>query len=172
MAYSGDFYGGLVLVIERHDRHHSSILVQGTLVRPDHDARSAGWSPNLGEFGLQMDSARPLPRRGSAQAFSYLYVLVGFVLVDLVRFELTTSSMPFKTYQSVADGLAQNKRLSKRRGGLWWTPRGRLFGVWTPRGLQGLHTGAGMWRAFLRARLQAAVIVVCWSRQQVISLYG
>ncbi len=32
--------------------------------------RSAGWSPNPGEFGLQMDAARPLPRCGRAQAFS------------------------------------------------------------------------------------------------------
>ena len=39
-------------------------------------------------------------------------------LVDLVRFELTTSSMPFKKYQSLAESLAQNKRLSKRRRGL------------------------------------------------------
>jgi hypothetical protein len=43
-------------------------------------------------------------------------------LVDLVRFELTISSMPFKKYQSLADSLAQNKRLSKRRRGLRWTP--------------------------------------------------
>jgi len=42
--------------------------------------------------------------------------------VDLVRFELTTSSMPFKKYQSLADSLAQNKRLSERWLGLRWTP--------------------------------------------------
>jgi hypothetical protein len=34
----------------------------------------------------------------------------GFVLVDLVRFELTTSSMPFKKYQSLADSLAQKQK--------------------------------------------------------------
>jgi hypothetical protein len=46
------------------------------------------------------------------------------LLVDLVGFEPTTSSMPFKKYQSLADSLAQNKRLSKRRRGLRWTPPG------------------------------------------------
>src|ERR1051326_3089532 len=30
--------------------------------------------------------------------------------------------MPFKKYQSLTDNLAQNKRLSKRRRGLRWTP--------------------------------------------------
>ena len=40
-------------------------------------------------------------------------------LVDLVRFDPTTSSMPFKKYQSLADSLAQNKRLSEKGG---WTP--------------------------------------------------
>jgi len=56
--------------------------------------------------------------------------------VDLVRFELTTSSMPFKKYQSLADSLAQNKRLSKRRRGLRWTPRGSF-------GTSGLHADSG-----------------------------
>ena len=65
--------------------------------------------------------------------------------MDLVRFELTTSSMPFKKYQSLADSLPQNKRLSNRRRGLRWTPRGGFWGVWTPRGLpdstRGWHVG-------------------------------
>ena len=56
-------------------------------------------------------------------------------LVDLVRFELTTSSMPFKKYQRVADIPNGNKDLAAR--GL--TPvdsTGGLLGVWTPDGLQ------------------------------------
>jgi hypothetical protein len=48
-------------------------------------------------------------------------------LVDLVRFELTTSSMPFKKYQSLADVLAKNKGLSTRRFGRQWTPRTVLW---------------------------------------------
>jgi len=46
---------------------------------------------------------------------------------------------------------------------------GGSFAVWTPCGLQGLHT-PGTWRAFTRARLPAVVIVVCWSKQQMISI--
>ena len=83
-------------------------------------------------------------------------------LVDLVRFELTTSSMPSKKYQSLTDSLAQNKRLSGRRRGLRWTPR-EAWRVRTPR-------GAGTWRAFLRARLRAAPFVVCRKRQQSVSI--
>ena len=44
--------------------------------------------------------------------------------MDLVRFELTTSSMPFKKYQSLAGISTKNKRLSMRPRGLRWTPRG------------------------------------------------
>jgi len=47
--------------------------------------------------------------------------------VDLVRFELTTSSMPFKKYQSLAGILTENKRLSTTRFGRRWTPRGGLL---------------------------------------------
>ena len=52
-------------------------------------------------------------------------------LVDLVRFELTTSSMPFKKYQSLTDILTQNKGLSGGRFGRRWTPQGlfRGFGL-------------------------------------------
>jgi hypothetical protein len=43
--------------------------------------------------------------------------------------------------------------------------KGRLLGVWTPRGLQ--DSTPGLARCVLsRARLQAVLIVVCWSRQQ------
>ena len=48
-------------------------------------------------------------------------------LVDLVRFELTTSSMPFKKYQSLAGISTRNKRLSTRPRGLRWTPRGTFW---------------------------------------------
>ena len=53
-----------------------------------------------------------------------------------MRFELTTSSMPFKKYQSLAGIFTRNKRLSTRPRGLRWTPRDAFWGVWTPRGLQ------------------------------------
>jgi hypothetical protein len=46
--------------------------------------------------------------------------------VDLVRFELTTSSMPFKKYQSLTGILTTNKRLSTTGFGRQWTPRGDL----------------------------------------------
>ena len=90
-------------------------------------------------------------------------------LVDLVGFEPTTSSMPFKKYQSLADSLAQNKRLSKRRRGLRWTPRGGFQA-------SGLHADSKTpntgWHVacFLRARLQAALFVVFRRRQQSVSI--
>jgi hypothetical protein len=56
--------------------------------------------------------------------------------VDLVRFELTTSSMPFKKYQSLTSISTENKRLSGRPFGRQWTPQGDLWAFWTPRGLQ------------------------------------
>ena len=51
-------------------------------------------------------------------------------LVDLDGFEPSTSSMPFKKYQSLADNPRQNKGLSRRRFGRQWTPRGDFWGVW------------------------------------------
>ena len=86
--------------------------------------------------------------------------------MDLDGFEPSTSSMPFKKYQSLTDSSARNKRVSTR-------PRGRhggaFWGVWTPRGLQ--DATRRLARGVLsRARLRAVVIVVCWSRQQLISL--
>src|SRR5664279_4331592 len=50
-----------------------------------------------------------------------------------MRFELTTSSMPFKKYQSLTDTSTRNKRLSKREFGRQWTPRGYFWA-------SGLHT--------------------------------
>ncbi len=74
---------------------------------------------------------------------------ISIVLLDSrVRFELTTSSMPFKKYQSLADSLAQNKRLSKRRRGLRGTPQDAVFTFWTLRGPQ---IGNGTTHAFTRA---------------------
>ena len=66
--------------------------------------------------------------------------ILRYALVDLVGFEPTTSSMPFKKYQSLTDSFAQNKRLSKRRRGLRWTPR-RLDST----------RGVGTWACFPRA---------------------
>jgi len=66
----------------------------------------------------------------------HVFVLLGFSVADLVRFELTASSMPFKKYQSLADNLAKNKGFSLTRFGRRWTPPGELRGIWTPFGLQ------------------------------------
>ena len=89
-------------------------------------------------------------------------------LVDLVRFELTTSSMPFKKYQSLADNSTKNKRLSTKPRGRRWTPRG---GSWA----SGLHPDSrtphpelGTWRAFARGCKQFRFVV--WSRQHLVSL--
>ena len=94
------------------------------------DSRSDGWRPNLDSIWT--------PGVGSDQTVG-CKCLRG--LVDLVRFELTTSSMPFKKYQPVTDVSTRNKRLSRRRFGRQWTPREQLWGVWTPRGLQDPHRG-------------------------------
>ena len=156
-------------------------------------AALAGWSFIPGSspkrFLRQLhayDGAKPLSERQTAWLFAiasswrrqlcpgriYCGSSKGTVtvvgLVDLVRFELTTSSMPFKKYQSLADSLAQNKRLSTRRRGLRWTPRGGFGGVWTPPGLQ--DATHGLARGFLRARLRAALFVVFRRRQQSLSL--
>src|ERR1019366_3349374 len=90
-------------------------------------------------------------------------------LVDLDGFEPSTSSMPFKKYQSLTATSTRNKRLSAQGFGRRWTPQGDSWGVWTPRGLQDSTLGTGTWLAS-RALLQAVLIVVCWRRQQWISL--
>ena len=84
-------------------------------------------------------------------------------LVDLVRFELTTSSMPFKKYQSLADSLTQNKRLSKRRRGLRWTPRGEIL-------VYGLHADSAQTAEFrakkacllLSVEISSSNVLYCW----------
>jgi|CZKS01.1.fsa_nt_gi hypothetical protein len=53
-------------------------------------------------------------------------------LVDLVGFEPTTSSMPFKEYQSLTDIAPENTRLS---GGPFGR-HGGFFTIWTPPGLR------------------------------------
>src|SRR5438132_13378621 len=53
------------------------------------------------------------------------------IFVDLDGFEPSTSSMPFKKYQSLTGILTRNKRFSKRRFGRQWTPHGDFWGVWT-----------------------------------------
>ena len=63
--------------------------------------------------------------------------------MDLVRFELTTSSMPFKKYQSLAGIFTRNKRLSGGRFGRRWTPQTAFLASELARGLQSLGTGAG-----------------------------
>jgi hypothetical protein len=56
--------------------------------------------------------------------------------VDLDGFEPTTSSMPFKKYQSLTDSSTRNKRLSTRPFGRQWTPRGDFWAC-------GLHPDSG-----------------------------
>jgi hypothetical protein len=111
---------------------------------------------------------RDLFRDVEASIFE-VYVLLGLVLVDLVRFELTTSSMPFKKYQSLADSSTRNKRLSTRPRGLRWTPRGGFWGVWTPRGLRDSTPGTGTWRAFLRA--VAGCSICCLPKETTIGFH-
>jgi hypothetical protein len=87
-------------------------------------------------------------------------------LVDLVRFEPSTSSMPFKKYQSLTGRNDGNTRLSLSRRGRRWMPRASFLA-------SGLHADSGTPHRGLacgvlsRARgCKAVVIVVCWSRQQ------
>jgi len=68
-------------------------------------------------------------------------------LVDLKEFEPLTSSMAWKNNQSLVVILAQNKRLSKMRRGLRWTPPASFLASGTP----GLHTSGWHSRASARA---------------------
>ena len=61
------------------------------------------------------------------------------ILVDLVRSERATSSMPFKKYQSLADVSTKNKRLSRRRFGRQRMPRAAFGGLDSTR-TPGIHT--------------------------------
>ena len=117
-----------------------------------HDSRSLKWR------GLQRGGYL---RRGAVRCLRSL--------VDLDGFEPSTSSMPFKKHQSLADSLRQNKGLSERPFGRRWTPREAVFAIWTLRGLRD-STSETARRMLSRARLQAVVIVVCLGRQQMISL--
>ena len=88
--------------------------------------------------------------------------------MDLDGFEPSTSSMPFKKYQSLTDTSTRNKRLSKTRFGRQWTPPGPLLTVWTPVGLQ---DATPEWHvACFRARLLAGLFVFSARRQQLGSL--
>jgi len=127
---------------------------------PSYDAIVAEVVSGPPEIARELSAANLAPSwalKSRCRSRGYLVGVVRiYVLVDLVRFELTTSSMPFKKYQSLADSLAQNKRLSKRRRGRRWTPRGgfhNLASARTPR----LHIGNGTTHAFTRARLRAVV---------------
>jgi hypothetical protein len=70
----------------------------------------------IGEPASKPQSSGPQLARGHVRNDARL-------LVDLVGFEPTTSSMPFKKYESLTDILTRNKRLSKLRFGRQWTPR-------------------------------------------------
>jgi hypothetical protein len=77
--------------------------------------------------GLHLDSVNGKEAREPGVQVFWPYT---GLLVDLVRFELTTSSMPCKTFQSLTDNRARNTRLTRRRFGRQWTPKR----PWTPRG--------------------------------------
>ncbi len=78
--------------------------------------------------------------------------------------------MPFKKYQSLADSLAQNKRLSERRRGLRWTPLGYFFWRLHSTRTLGLHTRA--WHAAcLRARAVASCPICCLPKETTIALH-
>jgi hypothetical protein len=101
------------------------------------------WSPRVYTY-RQMSGFPPMSEgwRISANTGGQKTLSLRNVLVDLVRFELTTSSMLFNKYQSLTDILAQNKGLSGGLFGLHWTPRAPFRAVWTPRRLQGGGSGA------------------------------
>src|ERR1039458_5153208 len=72
-------------------------------------------------------------------------------MVDLVGFEPTTSSRPFKKYQSLTDTSARNKRLRKRPHGRRWTPRGTFWASGLHADSRNSTSGTGTRRAFPRA---------------------
>ena len=77
-------------------------------------------------------------------------------LVDLVRFELTTSSMPWKTFQSLTDTATENKRDTRTRFGRQWTPKGRSL-------RSGLHVDTEPTPHDLAFRLPSrAVVTAMW----------
>ncbi len=64
-------------------------------------AEQLNWSPLL---GLHVDSGDLSRSMEALTPKSYVFVLLGLRLVDLVRFELTTSSMPWKRAPNCATG--------------------------------------------------------------------
>jgi hypothetical protein len=64
-------------------------------------AEQRNWSPLL---GLHVDSGDLSRSMEALMPKSYVFVLLRFNLVDLVRFELTTSSMPWKRAPNCATG--------------------------------------------------------------------
>src|ERR1035441_10190441 len=72
-------------------------------------------------------------------------------LVDLDGFEPSTSSMPFKKYQSLTDTSTRNKRLSRKGFGRQWTPRGGFRRSGLHADSRTPHLRIGTRRAFTRA---------------------
>jgi hypothetical protein len=65
-------------------------------------------SPN-NETGLQSDSGDLSRSMETLMPKPYVFVLLGFSLVDLARFELATSSMPWKRAPNCATGPSVRK---------------------------------------------------------------
>ena len=76
-------------------------------------------------------------------------------LVDLDGFEPSTSSMPFKKYQSLTGISTRNKRLSTRLGGRRWTPRGCFWA-------SGLHADARTPRRRLAPGVPSRAVVAAF----------
>src|SRR5271165_35648 len=140
---------------------------------PSYDAIVAEVVSGPPEIARELSAANLAPSwalKSRCRSRGYLVGVVRiYVLVDLVRFELTTSSMPFKKYQSLADSLAQNKRLSKRRRGLRWTPRAAF-------GASGLHADSGTPRtgrhvACFPARAVAGCYICCLPEETTIGFH-
>ena len=119
----GHIHGGL-------DRQHRA----GRLVHDVTDPVVSTFSSSL-----SFEAASPRTSRHRVKAMANIESLVrscrlrplaifkASVMASCICRSRTTSGLgiePFKKYQSLADSLKQNKRLSKRRRGLRWTPRG------------------------------------------------
>jgi len=92
------------------------------------------WTPD----GLRVTSSAMRKRASISVSLCFCWALF---LVDLVGFEPTTSSMPWKKYQSLTGKTTRKERLSVIRFGRRWTPRRGVFQVWTPPGLRDSTSG-------------------------------
>jgi hypothetical protein len=69
-----------------------------------------GEAQSAGHFTAQYSSTNDSPKAPHGQSRNITGESPDELLVDLVRFELTASSLPFKKYQSLAGNLAKKQR--------------------------------------------------------------